>query len=149
MSTSYDEVYKRFLDKIDSIDIVQSPNEEGVTEEDEEYFDGFLLGLLNGAIPNFLYTTKNLEDRDDSTKVFNNTLSEVEKHILSHFMVVEYLNPKIIKDEFTEAKLGSKDFREFSPANMLNSLRELRDTYKNEAIDLMNVNYYFNAYGRK
>lgn len=147
MNTSYEKIYDRFLSKTESHDIIKLIIEDETSVENQEFLEGMFLRLLKGALPKFIYTTSDLKDRSDENATFNYKLSEYEEEIIANFMVVEYLSTKIVRDEFTEATLGSRDFREFSPANLLNSLRELRDTFENEAIDLMNVNYYFQSYG--
>ncbi|MGM7720497.1 hypothetical protein [Metabacillus sp. Hm71] len=134
--TTYDEIYSRFLGKIEDYEIKEK------LQLEYEFALELLLDFLKSAIPKFTYSTKNLSDRDDTLSRFNFELNEMEKEILSTFMVVEYLSPKILRDEYLEDRLGSKDFRSFSPANQLKELRELRQSFKSEANSLM-IEYYY------
>ncbi|MFO1442804.1 hypothetical protein KDN24_06195 [Bacillus sp. Bva_UNVM-123] len=101
-----------------------------------------MFDFLKSAIPKFTYSVKDLSNRDDILLQFNFILSEIEKEILATLMVVEYLSPKILRDEFLESRLGSKDYREFSPANQLKELKDLRKIFKDEA-NLLMIEYYY------
>jgi len=134
--TPYSEVYAYFLGKIEDYEIHQK------LQLDYEFAQELLYDFLKSSIPKFTYSTKDLSDRDDLLQQFNITLTEMEKEILSTLMVVEYLSPKILRDELLEERLGSKDFKLFSPANQLKEVRELRQTFKDEANALM-IEYYY------
>lgn len=134
--TTYDEIYELFLSKIEDYEIHQKL----VVEID--FVKEMMFDFLRSAIPKFTYVTKDLSERDDSLNQFNNILTDMEKEILAILMVVEYLSPKIIRDEYIESRLGSKDYREFSPANQLKVLMDLRQNFINEANSLM-IEYYY------
>lgn len=134
--TNYTEIYELFLSKIEDNYIKDK------LELDVEFANEILLDFLRSAIPKFTYSSKDLSQRDDSLFTFNFHLTMMEKEILSTLMVVEYLSPKILRDELLEDRLGSKDFRTFSPANQLKEMRELRTSFKEEANSLM-VEYYY------
>jgi hypothetical protein len=52
-------------------------------------------------------------------------------------MSVEYLTPKLLTDELLKQTLNSKDYSLYSQANQIKEIRELRDTYQQEANNLM------------
>lgn len=134
--TTYEDVYSLFLSKIEDFDI------KNTMELDYELGQELLNDFLKSSITKFTYCVKNLFDRDDNFGQFNIELSEMEKEILSTLMVVEYLSPKILRDELLENNLSSKDYRLFSPANQIKEVRELRELYKSEANSLM-IEYYY------
>ncbi|POI18401.1 hypothetical protein C2145_09725 [Bacillus velezensis] len=80
---------------------------------------------------------KDLTDRDQELKQFNEDLSDEEKEILACFMVVEYLTPKIVTADLLHQTLSSKDSKLYSQANHIKEIRELRNLIKKEAEDLM------------
>ncbi|WP_409971652.1 hypothetical protein [Bacillus sp. Bva_UNVM-123] len=134
--TTYDNVYELFLSKVEDFEL-QKKLELELNFANEVMFD-----FLKSAIPKFTYSVKDLSNRDDILLQFNFILSEIEKEILATLMVVEYLSPKILRDEFLESRLGSKDYREFSPANQLKELKDLRKIFKDEA-NLLMIEYYY------
>lgn len=135
-STTYDEIYNLFLNKINDYFIKKQ------LETNLSFAKDILLGYLQSAIPKFTYCVKDLDDRDDVVSTFNIKLNSMEKEILSSLMVVEHLTPKIIRDEYLENRLGSKDYSEFSPANQLKQLRELKSEFVSSANTLM-LEYYY------
>lgn len=136
MNTPYSVVYDRFLQKIEDYTVLKD------IVDDPTYIQKLLLGFLNGAITKFTYARKEVHDRDNTLKQFNIILSERETEILSLLMVYEYLYPKLVRTETLEQRLGSKDFVNYSPAKLLQELRELRKSVKTEADELM-VEYYY------
>ncbi len=136
MTTSYELIYSIFLGKIEDFDIKEQ------LELEYDIAQELLFDFLRSAIPKFTYSIKDLSNRDDLFNQFNLVLNDMEKEILATLMVVEYLSPKILKDELLENHLGSKDYRIFSPANQLKEVRELRESFKSEANSLM-VEYYY------
>lgn len=135
MNTSYNEIYDRFVNKIEDYEFLQA------LYDDEDWFDSKLLKHLTSAISSYTYTTEGF-DRDDESLMFKRVLDEPEKEALSYFMVVDYLTSKIVRDELTEQALGSRDFRQWSPANLLRAVKETQSDYRDEAISLMNVHYF-------
>lgn len=134
--TTYDEIFGLFLSKVEDFEI------QNKLQMEIDFAKEMLFDFLRSAIPKFTYSTKDLSNRDDTLLQFNIALTDMEKEILSTLMVVEYLSPKIIRDEYLESYLGSKDYKTFSPANLLKELKDLRKTFKDEANSLM-VEYYY------
>lgn len=134
--TSYDEIFDLFLNKINDY-YIKNQIEINITFANE-----ILLGYLKSAIPKFTYSTKELSKRDDSLFQFNIELNELEKEILSILMVVEYLSPKMLREEYLQNRLGSKDYTNFSPTNQLKQLRELKKDVISDA-NLLMIEYYY------
>lgn len=137
--TSYDEIYNRFLGKIDDFDILRELSDlEG---DGEEFVKEMLLDYLTSAISLYTYQTQDLTLRDDQTLEFKLALSDTEKEILSMLMVIAYLNPKIVRSDMIEHRLTSKDLREFSPANLLREVRTIKENMQTNAHSLMTESF--------
>lgn len=119
MATSYDEIKNRFLSKIIDYEYLKLE-----TDDQDQLFDMYLLN----AIPKFRYCRKNLRDRDETTRVFNETLSDVEQDILSSLCVAEWMGMQTENKENFEKYLTTKDFQIHSPANQLKEIRATRDS---------------------
>lgn len=134
--TPYTSVFELFMSKINDQEM------KSIYQNDSLFFQELLVDFLKSAIPKFTYCTQDLTLRDDITLKFNIELSEMEKEILAIFMLAEYYNPKINRDEYLLNRLGSKDYNQFSPSNQLAQLKDLRKIYLNEA-NLLMLEYYY------
>jgi hypothetical protein len=134
MATPYGDIYNRFLSKITDYDYI---NNQTAAELDET-----LENLLLGAIPQFRKCKVDLSNRDSTNEQFNDTLSDYEIEILSHLMVVEYMTPHLIKDDFLRQKLSTKDYRMYSQANHIKEIRLLRQLLRNESKQMINSYTY-------
>jgi len=110
MNTPFEEVYTLFLAQLDDNELYLLPDEEL-----EENLEGWLML----AIPSFHACRKNIEDVDTIFKEFKVELDLTEKVILAKYMVIEYLRPKILYQQAVSDELISKDYKIWSPANML------------------------------
>lgn len=134
--TSYEEIYDLFLNKIHDYYI------KNQIETNIDFAKDIMLGYLRSSIPKFSYCEHDLSNRNDTLNQFNKHLSDIEKEILSLLMVVEYLSPKMLREEYLQNRLGSKDYDTFSPSNQLNQLRELKKDVVQDANILM-IEYYY------
>jgi hypothetical protein len=133
MATPYENIYARFTPKITDFNFANLAYMEA-----EEYFETF----LKSSIIKFRYCAK-LSDRDETSKQFNQDLTEEEQEILSILMSIEYLTPKLLTDELLKQTLNSKDYSLYSQANQIKEIREVRDTFQREVNNLM-ILYTFN-----
>jgi hypothetical protein len=133
MSTSYDLIYDRFLSKITDYELSSLANTD---------LENSLLRFLRNAIPKFKYCTKDLSDRDDTNQVFNVDLTEREQEILALLMLVEWINPNILRLENIRQNIGSKDFQIYSGANHLEKLSALKSQLQKDAETEMTYYYY-------
>lgn len=129
--TPYSAIYARFLSKIQDYSLLKE------LELDQVYAESLMQSYLDSAIPHFIYISKDRLKRDDTTKTFNVELSEMEQEILAIYMVKEYLRPKIIRDETLEQRLGSKDYNTYSPAKLMEQIREIVKDLDSEASVMM------------
>ena len=73
-------------------------------------------------------------------RVFNETLSESEKDILSSLCVVAWLDMQIRNKEAFRNVLTTKDFNFHSPANLLKELNATRDAVYSDVNS--QINFY-------
>lgn len=139
--TSYDEIYNRFYGKIDDYDIFQLLQSAEENEDHRALVMKMLLNYLNDGVSLYTYQTQDLSLRDDESESFQITLTDTEKEILSSFMVVSYLTPKLIRSDMIEHRLTSKDLREFSPANLMREIRTIKEEVFDRAHSLMTESY--------
>lgn len=71
---------------------------------------------------------------------FEEDLTDLEEEIIANMMVLEWLSPKIYHMDMLEYRLGSKDFEQWSPANQLKEMKDLRKQTLQE-IDTLIVKY--------
>lgn len=124
--TSFQSVYEAFLAKMTEDEWVAWTQEE--VEADWR-------SILMAAIPRFKFPRVSLEISGDN---FVGDLGNTEIQILAQYMKVEWLNRSIltwenIKPLYTE--------RDFSPANMLDKLRQLLEIEKKDALEQERIYY--------
>jgi len=142
MATPYSDIYNPFLEKITDSDLL------AFTEPNRELI---LHGLMVRTCSKFKRICKyakniNLTDRDDTNKVFNDTLSDEIIDIITTGMTVEWLKPKYLFDENMRNILNTKDYSmAASPANMANSIRNTYLETKNEFESMMNKFSFVNG----
>lgn len=108
-------------------------------------FWNVLYGYLLKSIPKFTTCKVDLSDRTSNAETgqFNNTLSDIEKDILSIYVVLEWIDSQILVSQELGLLLNDTDFRHSSEANVLNAKTTLRDKKREELSD------YLVQYGMK
>lgn len=134
MTTSYNDIYDRFLSKITDYELAELLDEEIEAE---------LNKFMRSAIVDFKYAESDRLVRNDESKEFVNDLTEIEQEIIAKFMIVHWLNPQILRLENVRNELGNKDFKLYSPANFLDKIRVLKRELKDEANNDM-IYYLYN-----
>lgn len=131
--TTFQEVYNVFLSKITDRDLINLA---------DNIRDDIMEGYLNSAIAQFSLCDKDIDTTDEIAKQFNVTLDRLEKEILARYMVIEWSNGYVQSEEFLKQKLGNRDYTNFSPANHLDKLIDLRSTNLKEVKELIQEYYY-------
>jgi len=139
MATPYSEVFNLFLASIQDYRINR------LYEQSVEEMENYLMPFLIKAITNFRKCKTDLEDRDDTNKVFNQTLSTDEKVILSNLMIVEWLTKEVNDILGMKLFLQDTDFKTYSQSQNLKEKRELLTTMK-EMVDKQIVQYSYNNF---
>lgn len=134
MSTSFEDIYTIFLNKISDFEIAS-------LEDDDinEYCERFLVSALS-KIHNL---TNDLSDRNDFE--FASELTDVEKEIITCQMVVEWIDSKLNTSSLLTLFVGTKDENMASQANFMNALAELKDKQRAMVNTLMR-NYQYRKY---
>ncbi|MGG0308444.1 hypothetical protein ABEY43_06480 [Priestia megaterium] len=133
--TPFQDIYDIFANKITSFKLMELTDDE-IIEIAEKY--------LQSAISYFSpFCNKDLEDKDDTLKQFNQALSSKEKEILAVRIAHEWLNQNfVLSEEFLANHLGHKDYQNFSPANRLQQILNVRSVIKNDVDELIGIYYY-------
>ncbi len=136
MATLYKDIYNPFLERISDTDILS------FTETDRK---SILHGLMVRACTKFeRFCTVDLQDRDDIQEQFNNDLNDEIIDIITTGMVVEWIKPKYFFNENLQNVLNTKDYNMYSPANLLNQIRETYLEVKKEYENMVNkYSYYY------
>ena len=121
-ATPYTVLYDSVLSKIKDYDFLNL-NQYDIYDVLRDY--------VRPAIVSFRICKVDLSDRDDEG--FNVKLNDTEIEILSNYMVINYLDSNYIRVPLAlKQSLSSKDFKVFSPANQLEKLVALRETYRKD-----------------
>lgn len=135
MATKLDDIYRSFLSLIEDKEYLLI---------DESVLNDLMLTYLESSIASFNMCRKSLEINGNE---FVENLSFIEKKILSRGMLLDYLNPKIIREENLTQTVTTKDYTNNSNANMLAKLIELRKVIKEEYEELISDYDYNNFEG--
>lgn len=127
--TAYQEIFNSFRTKVLDYDFAQ------LTKEEE---DSVLLSIMNVALPKFERVCTKLKDRNNELYYFNNDLEIEEIDIISELMLEVWTGQRLHNSELLRNKLSTKDFSFFSPANLLNQLRELHKDAKKNSRSMIN-----------
>lgn len=124
MATLYTVIYDSVLPKLKDFDIALM--------EDHEVYE-MLHEHLRPAIVSFYTCKKDLANRNDMEGKFNDSLDDMEIEILSNYLLLSFIDSNYIRvPTVLKANLSSKDFNSFSPANFLDKLMLMHNTYLKE-----------------
>lgn len=121
MAIKKDEVFEHFLSLIEDL--------KWLSIEDEA-LDRLMQIYLKSAISSFTQCRNKITLQSDGT--FNVELSPLEVKILARGMLLEYLMPKIVCQQNLENHISTKDYNDFSKANMLGNLIDLQENIQNQ-----------------
>ncbi len=117
MATTFESIYARCRGRIKDYD------KEGYTDE---MFAAVEKDLLQAAIDDFAdICVKDLTDYDEELEMFNITLSRKEQSILALSMIVHWLEPYVFNSDALKNAMSTKDFSMFSPAKLLEQMKDL------------------------
>jgi hypothetical protein len=106
-------------------------------------FETYMEGFLIKAIPSFDNCAKDLSDRNDTLKQFNESLNDTEIRILAEYLTVEWLTSEINDIKQLRAMLqNGKEAHRFSEANLLKEKVNLKSTTL-ENINNLKTSYDF------
>ena len=136
MATAYTEIFDLFLMGIEDYNIDALFDSFDTTAADV-YMSGFLIR----AIPYFDRCQQDLDDRNDSTRTFNITLTTDEKVILSELMIVQWYKKNTNDIKQMELHLSdSKAFKHYAEGqNLKEKLNSM--LVHQEIVDKLMVKY--------
>lgn len=124
MSTEYSVIYDAAVSRFSDYDFI--PLDEAHREE-------ILLRHLRSARSDFARICKfDLNDCDDEVGIFNEDLDNTTIEILALGVAYYWCSSKVLNSELFRNVLNTKDYSFFSPGSLLNNLRLLRDTLREE-----------------
>jgi hypothetical protein len=133
--TLFTDIYDLTLQQIDDYRLVGLYNQDVLN--DTTNLDTYLHGFMLLAIPEFSECSQDLSLRDDSvTFSFTETLTDMNKKILSKLMVKEWLS-KDIKDILAMKSKVQTDFKTYSEAQNLTARQASFTMFKEECSQLL------------
>jgi len=121
MDTSYEYIFSEFKDKITDPDLL-------LFAADLQFET--LLSLMNKAIARCKRAVSkavDLEDRDNELAQYNNSLTDEVVDIITEWMTVFWLQPYVNNLENLKNHINTKDFNQYSPANLLEKIGDRYD----------------------
>lgn len=127
--TEFASIYDKFLSKIEDY---------GYAELTEEDANAHFYKYLTSAITKFKYVCrKDLENKTDTR--FLDILSDEEQDILAKWMVVSHIEGNMVTEENMRNFLNSRDYKQYSSANLLKSMGEMHTTFYKEVQGAMSL----------
>ena len=122
MATTYQTIYDMALMQIKDYKL------DALYASSPTNFAIYMNGFLFKAIPRFEYCVKDLSDRNETTKQFNQTLDTDEIDILSEYLVVAWMTSEINDvRQITGMMQNGKEAKRYSEANLLKEKMGLRN----------------------
>lgn len=131
MATKFESIYARCRGRIKDYD------KEGYTDE---MFSMAEKDLLEIAIDDFVdICVQDLTDYDTELEEFNITLTRKEQSILALSMIVHWLEPYVYNSDALKNAMSTKDFSVFSPAKLLEQMKDLLEQSERKLKAEMNL----------
>ena len=128
MATEFDAVYGAFLSKVSDYDLAD------MVETDAK---AIMSDYMKQAIGKFSESCK--KDLMAVTgNSFDADLTYFELDIISELMVEVWCKPRLYNLDLLRNKLSTKDFTTFSPANLLDKIREVYEQAHKRARSMIN-----------
>lgn len=119
MSTPFSDIYNKFLFKVSTYKLIDIP------KDNREYI---LRNYLDSACAEYETELKvDVNDIDEANQCFNQTFNRIEIDLLAEAMVVQWLSPIIHDDELLQNRLNTRDFTEYSTANLTEQIHSVYD----------------------
>lgn len=145
MNTTFQEIYKLFLNSINDYHI------RNLFKEDVTVAEDLLYTLLLRSIPKFYNCVKDIKNVDAAGGTFLCQLDVEECNILSELMVCAWLDLVINDIRQMNLHLSDNDFKHFSEESNLRQKSEYCDRVREKATqDMVNYGLYrtdFSAWG--
>lgn len=120
-----------------------------VLVEDER--DEWIIALMNVACAKFGKTCRqDLSERTNTDDGFVAELTYEEIDIICNYMICEWLKPYLYSSELLRERLSTKDYSEYSPANLIDKINTVyKDTTKSSRLLAVDYTYSNRDYKEK
>jgi hypothetical protein len=136
MSTPFTDIYDLVMEQIDDYRLVALYNQDVLN--DTTNLDTYLHGFMLLAIPEFSECSQDLSLRDDvTTKSFTETLTDINKKVLSKLMVKEWLSKEVKNILDMKAKIQDVDYKTYSEAQNITARQTMLTMFKEECSQLL------------
>ena len=132
--TSYDIIYKRFLNKITDFNL-QDLDDFTMNDMFKEWMKTAIVNVRTSKRGIFL-------KRDDENEMFDEDLGDLNIELLAIGMTLAWLDQQLNSTEVTRTFIGGKEEKLFSPSKHLAELRERR----NQIVQEMHRLYTYDTY---
>lgn len=136
MATSYEIIYKRFLQKITDFNLI---------EIDDYSLEEMLYGWLKSSIVRARTMNSDLSKRDDEVQEFLEDLTDLDIEILALGMVNSWLDQYLNSTENVLQFIGGKEEKFYSQSNHILELRALRSDICREMERLYTYDTYIDS----
>lgn len=134
--TLYSTVYKKFLNKISDVKLLELSDDD---------IQDMLHEWLTSAIAKFRRCKNDLSNRDELLERFNVDLLDIEIEILAVLMVCEWLEPQLNSTLLTAQFFGSKEEKFYAQKDQIKALMSLSKKSELEAKKLSR-DYSYQSY---
>jgi hypothetical protein len=132
--TAYTVIIDNFAKMIDEFHFT------ALTQEDR---DTWVIALMNTACAKFSDSCRqDLDKRNEEDTAFEADLTKDEIDIICNYMMVEWLKPYLYSSELLRERLSTKDYNEYSPANLIDKITSLFE-FTSKRARLLAVNYTY------
>ena len=131
MATPYENIYKRFFQKMTDFNLV---------EIDDYTLEDMLQGWLNSSIVRIRKCQHDLSKKNNELQEFEEDLSDLEIELLSMGMLDAWLSQYLNSTELVSQFIGGKEEKWFSQASHIAELRSVREQ------NLLDMNRLHNYY---
>lgn len=128
--TDFTLIYDKFLSKLTDFSYLKL--EQEVLETD-------LKTRLIIALSDFTTLDESKKEYDDYSNCFIEDLNVEEQEIIARLMVVNYLDKFIFSEDLLKSSLNSKDYKQYSPTNLVKELRQLKSQFQSSVDTKMNA----------
>lgn len=129
--TSFEEVYKLFLNSIDSYELA------AIAQNGDDELEEVLQGFLSNALGRFVnYIAKDLLDVDYEKGQFNVELTRYEEIMIAKAMKLEWVLNKKYSEELMVKAIGDRDYAAVQGYKYLEQLQSMEKQLVKE-IDIM------------
>ena len=135
--TNFSEIYEKAIYKFSAYDFL---DKEAYMNEAvlEKYLESARIDVQKEC-------GVDLSDKDNTSKVFNITISDEIQEILAVGIAFYWLSAKTLRSDLLKNVIYHKDYTTFSPANLLKEIQALRKEMKQEYKSKMREYAYHNS----